>query len=330
MKKVFVIVTMVFALCVSAFADKSRFYENGKVIDTMYVDSPEGLRVRSAPSLKSNRICGLTHRLPVKIVAIGNEDTIDGITAPWVEILIPRYEWKSDEPEYGWVFGGYLKEKQPDFEMPKNAAQLEEYLKGGNWTRTDDPDVRKENNHYNFFTKDGKYTYSRTKNYVDSKKAWFFQNYDDDDNQSTWKVVNSHQIKIHWYIPSSTNSYKEPLDETETLEIDVIGEASCYINGIKYLNKPFENPGLRHHWDYFDAASTPLMYKEAYLEDNYSYNIYDAAEKANGIYSDHKREVISLLIKSGVSAKGTNYEKQYHDYWDPIMAEHQKKADAMK
>ncbi|MBR4789291.1 MAG: hypothetical protein IK024_00185, partial [Treponema sp.] len=68
MKKVFVIVTMVFALCVSAFADKSRFYENGKVIDTMYVDSPEGLRVRSAPSLKSNRICGLTHRLPVKIV----------------------------------------------------------------------------------------------------------------------------------------------------------------------------------------------------------------------------------------------------------------------
>ena len=47
MKKVFMIVTMVFALCVSAFADKSRFYENGKVIDTMYVGADSGLRVRA-------------------------------------------------------------------------------------------------------------------------------------------------------------------------------------------------------------------------------------------------------------------------------------------
>jgi hypothetical protein len=31
-----------------------------------------------------------------------------GITAPWGEILIPRYEWKNEEPEYGWVFGGYV------------------------------------------------------------------------------------------------------------------------------------------------------------------------------------------------------------------------------
>ena len=34
-------------------------------------------------------------------------------------------------------------------------------------------------------------------------------------------------------------------------------------------------------------------------------------------------------IKSGVSAEGSDYEKQYHDYWDLIMVEHQKKADAM-
>ena len=136
MKKLILIFTLIFVAGISAFADKSRFYENGSVIDTMYVDSPEGLRVRDAPSLKSNRICGLTHRLSVKVVAIGNEETIDGITAPWVEILIPRYEWNGETPEYGWIFGGYLKEKQPAFETPKNAAQLEEYLKGGNWTRT--------------------------------------------------------------------------------------------------------------------------------------------------------------------------------------------------
>ena len=108
MKKLILIFTLIFVAGISAFADKSRFYENGNVLDTMYVDSPEGLRVRDKPSLKSNRICGLTHRLPVKIVAIGKEDTIDGITAPWVEILIPCYEWKGENPEYGWIFGGYL------------------------------------------------------------------------------------------------------------------------------------------------------------------------------------------------------------------------------
>ncbi|WP_191015604.1 hypothetical protein [Treponema zioleckii] len=43
----------------AAFSDKARFYQNGKVIDTMYVDSTEGLRVRDNPSLKSNRLCGL-------------------------------------------------------------------------------------------------------------------------------------------------------------------------------------------------------------------------------------------------------------------------------
>ena len=113
MKKVICILFTLTVLLVSAFADKSRFYENGKVIDTMYVDSEDGLKVRDYPSLKSNRLCGLQHRLPVKVVAIGKEEAIDGITAPWVEILLPRYEWKSDNPEYGWVFGGYLNKEIP-------------------------------------------------------------------------------------------------------------------------------------------------------------------------------------------------------------------------
>src|SRR5574344_348345 len=112
MKKVLLVIALLNFGALSLFADKSRFYENGRVIDTMYVDSEEGLRVRDEPSLKSRRICGLLHRFPIKIVAIGKEETIDGITAPWIEILIPRYEWKTEEPEYGWVFGGYLSVSQ--------------------------------------------------------------------------------------------------------------------------------------------------------------------------------------------------------------------------
>ena len=98
-KSILFALVLLFAIT-SAFADKSRFYQDGRVIDTMYVDSQEGLRVRDKPSLKSNRLCGLSHRLPVKVMAIGREEKIDGITAPWVEILIPCYEWKGENPEY--------------------------------------------------------------------------------------------------------------------------------------------------------------------------------------------------------------------------------------
>nr|MBP3283129.1 hypothetical protein [Treponema sp.] len=55
----------------------------------------------------------------------------------------------------------------------------------------------------------------------------------------------------------------------------------------------------------------------------YFKKLYDWQEREYARY-------ISELIESGVSAKGTKYEKQYHDYWNPIMAEHQKKADEMK
>lgn len=110
MKKVFLILSIAICTLTSVFADSSRFYKNGKIIDTMYVNSPEGLRVRDNPTLSANKICGLPHRLPVKVIEVGQEATIDEITAPWIKILIPHYEWKNAHTEYGWVFGGYLSE----------------------------------------------------------------------------------------------------------------------------------------------------------------------------------------------------------------------------
>ena len=40
--------------------------------------------------------------------------------------------------------------------------------------------------------------------------------------------------------------------------------------------------------------------------------------------------IVLNFIMIGISADKTQYEKQYRDYWNPIMTEHQKKADAMK
>ena len=73
MKRSLLIFLLLSFAIISVFADKSRFFDNGKVIDTMFVDSENGLRVRDKPSLKSKRLCVLLYRFPVKIVAIGKK-----------------------------------------------------------------------------------------------------------------------------------------------------------------------------------------------------------------------------------------------------------------
>lgn len=87
-----------------------RFYKYKKLLLRMSVDSPEGLRVRTRGDLKAEKICTIPHTFPVVITALGEMTSIDGIQSAWVEILLPRYAWKGDVPEFGWVFGGYLKE----------------------------------------------------------------------------------------------------------------------------------------------------------------------------------------------------------------------------
>ncbi len=333
MKKLFTFFAFFLLILSFSFSEKERFYREGKLIDIMYVDSEDGLKVRDAPSLKSNRICGLPHRLPVKIVAIGKEETIDGFTDPWVEILLPRYEWKTTEPEYGWVFGGYIQNNQPEFTVPQTAQQLEDYLKRANWTLPDKKAGSAED-HYNFSTSDYYgYVYSKTKNFVDADTAWFFQNYDDDDNQTTWKVLNNHQIQIHWYIPSSTNRHKDPINKVEVLEVKPVSDGVCFINGTKYLNKPFVN---RLHWSYYDALKMPLVYNSEFYSDNNSKRdiisainncLFDYSQE-NYLLDDLRAELIRELIKYGISVNGTDYETDYRDYWDSIMIEHQKNADS--
>ena len=57
------------------------------------------------------------------------------------------------------------------------------------------------------------------------------------------------------------------------------------------------------------------------------FEFYDYEKKRSNKIQDSD---IQNFIKYGLSPEGTDYEQQYHDYWNPIMEEHQKKADAMK
>ena len=73
----------------------------------MYVNSKEGLNVRSAPSMKAEKRGALKYGELVKVAGEGDMVTIDGISAHWTKIIL-YYGDEGDESSYGWVFGGYL------------------------------------------------------------------------------------------------------------------------------------------------------------------------------------------------------------------------------
>ncbi|MCR4734337.1 MAG: hypothetical protein K5829_04965 [Treponema sp.] len=91
-EKIFVFL-LILSVAFNLSAESKKYYKNKKLINTMYVNSLEGLKVRDTPNLSGKRICGLINALPVKIIEIENETEIDGIKDNWVKILIPAYEW---------------------------------------------------------------------------------------------------------------------------------------------------------------------------------------------------------------------------------------------
>jgi hypothetical protein len=86
----------------------------------MSVDSPEGLRVRKEPSLNSEKICTLPDNFNVIMTCLGKGATVDDIKSAWVEILLPQYLWSGPKAEFGWVFGGYLKDYKNNAEENGN------------------------------------------------------------------------------------------------------------------------------------------------------------------------------------------------------------------
>lgn len=100
-----------FLMSVLLFTGFFAFSQNATYL---YVDSTDGLRVRDKASLDGKRIGGLTHRQKVKVAEKGEKATIDGIASNWIKIELPSTEWTSNKPEYGWVFGGYLKAERSE------------------------------------------------------------------------------------------------------------------------------------------------------------------------------------------------------------------------
>ena len=70
----------------------------------MYVDSPEGLRVRKTPNAKSEVVYLLQNKSGVEVLHINNDKiNLNGVMGQWVQI-----QFNAAKTVQGWVFSGYL------------------------------------------------------------------------------------------------------------------------------------------------------------------------------------------------------------------------------
>jgi hypothetical protein len=104
MKNVILSCLVMLFLIISAMPIFSQSSELPKII---YINSQEGLRKRSEPSINGNVTGLLVHGERVIVwEKSDNMDTIDGITEYWYRV---RYNVNIDE----WIFGGYISENLP-------------------------------------------------------------------------------------------------------------------------------------------------------------------------------------------------------------------------
>ena len=116
------------AICTNEF-DMTKFtfprhgdgtcdYESGggvpgkKIVDGLY-RAKENLRLRAKEDISGEIITTMQANTCVKILSLGKEETIDGITDNWVQVETQfganDTEGKLIHGEVGWCFGGYLK-----------------------------------------------------------------------------------------------------------------------------------------------------------------------------------------------------------------------------
>ena len=99
-------------------ADGTCDYESGgcvpgkKIVNGVY-RTQENLRLRETGSISGKAITTMQADTYVRILSLGKEETIDGITDNWVQVetlfgAIDTEE-KLIQGEVGWCFGGYLK-----------------------------------------------------------------------------------------------------------------------------------------------------------------------------------------------------------------------------
>lgn len=306
MEKVIAIFTLLFALGVSAFADKSRFYENGKLLDVMYIQSEDGLRVRKNPDLKSEKRITLPYRLPVKIVAIGKEATIDGINSNWVEIFIPR-TFKIDT-QFGWVFGGYLSKEQPVYIPPKGRKAFKDFLQSCLFEQIDGA------KYIYFSEKDGKLLFNLNSGFPGTSLII----------DADVTILDDRSFKIE----SKNNSYVTWADLSYIITISDFTATNCVFSAVEFYGSDMQLHKI-------EPLKMRYEVGEAVMGDFHVFDMKNALDYVSWDSNIRKYglpcvDLDNETTKHYMELYAESFMKQYRDYWDPIVEEHQKLADAMK
>lgn len=255
-----------------------------KLADIMYVSSYQGEEVRDINNY--NVILGkLPYRHPVKVIAIGEEVTINGETAPLIKIRTPVDILCEEKITFSWIFGKNIQINKPDFIKPINEIEAEDYFSYFYWT--DDLESS-----YRFI--------------FDSDRKTFRKHYSDGTDT---------QIMYYSFIDEDTiemSSYDESNNEiSEILEINYESESCIVMGDTTYYSLDFlEGFEKAYYCDYF--------YAEQYL------SYYERIDNARKTETDENKlkyydSWIDKLIIAGVNAAGTKYKERYDNFWNQII-----------
>ncbi|MBQ0003227.1 MAG: SH3 domain-containing protein [Treponema sp.] len=272
------------------------FYENNELCDTMYVSATSGLRVRRGPSTDEETIGKLPYRFAAKIVAVGEKTSVGDIQSYWVKVVMPDYSEKVTEPNYGWVFGGYLSKEIPEIKKPESGDELAAYICSNSfYMRMQNKSTFEEDGYTFCFYHDGTFYCCRFEGECEITK----------EGKGTWKADSSTHITV----------------ESEDISLD-----GFYVHKIteEGFSSPYEDDP--YGWEKFSASIGYLDFvKEKMVSEyKYSYSVYDddGVKKINTFFESYinyfEGERLNSMIVSGVNMAGTKYESNYNEYWDPI------------
>jgi len=287
MKKIIFIICLTTFIFYSLTSEENKYRKNDQLINTMYVNSLEGLKVRDYPSLSAKKISGLVNALPVKIIEIGPEAEIDGMKDNWIKILIPAYEWKSNDPEYGWVFGGYLSESKIEYNFD-SLIDINNFLTTKVWKIKNGSFTKK-------FMHNGEYIAEKLA--AGGGESGYYQ------------VISKDTIRIstRFYDEYGTSKLK-----VYNMKYKILSENEILLNDNLYL--PYLDPitynGLQSLKDFvYGNYNNESLYTFIFKENPYSHKYSN----------DEILKVINELIMYGVDTAGSPYLELYKEYWNTII-----------
>lgn len=197
--------------------------------------------------------------------------------------ITPRTEWEGEIQKYGYVFGGYLQEHQPTFDI--NKINIETFITQCDWCSERAATCFYPNHYYLS---------------INYESEWFDGKWNYD--YSTKSIYVEHKM---------------PYDETISrakYSIKIIDENNIELNGIK------KNASIINNLAFYNRNTNKWKPSIQYAENFNLQNLY--FQGGNFIISElQKLNILEenkfYLIESGIYSE--IYKEEYDDYWNAII-----------